>query len=301
MRRLLLAMAGALLCSAPGFAQPAPSVEALASYPNGIFLENLAVLPDGRVLVTSYTDRTLLVGSANGGFARFATLPAHPASVLPLGHGFVVAGHGASFMDGPDFLSTSLLLLLDQAGQVTHRIGLPQARFVNGMAAQGRHVLIADSAAGTIWRFDPADNAVVPWLRHEALTPDPARPNTPGVNGLKLRGDLLYFSNSSRGALYRQRLAADGAPRGEPELFARTGQVDDFDFASDGTIHAASHGPALLRVGVDGQVATTLAHGCDGCTAVAAVDGGLLVLTTGGLLEGGKDPARILKVRLPPR
>jgi hypothetical protein len=95
---------------------------------------------------------------------------------------------------------------------------------------------------------------------------------------------------------------AAGKPAGPLTPFARTGPIDDFAFLEDGSIAAATHGARLIRIDARGRVSDILADGCDACTAVAALPGGdLIVTTSGNLLEGGDAPARLLKVRLPGR
>jgi sugar lactone lactonase YvrE len=160
---------------------------------------------------------------------------------------------------------------------------------------------VADSAAGAIWRFDPATGALALWQRDDAYAPDPAvQPFRPGVNGLKFFDGALYASNTSRGALYRVALAGDGAPAGMPVRWAAPGPIDDFTFDEDGAAYAATHGATLLRVTADGAVEPVLREGCDACTSVAFAGEGaarkLYVLTTGNLLEGGDAPARVLAV-----
>lgn len=192
--------------------------------------------------------------------------------------------------------------MLRRDGSPLRAVPAPEARFLNGLVeVEPGTILAADSLAGRIWRLDPDGGEVAEWLADPQLAPDPDAPGgRPGANGLKARDGWLYVSNSSREALYR--VALDGAkPSGPLRLFARTGPIDDFAFLADGTIAAATHGAALIRIDTAGTVSTLLAEGCDGCTAVAPYgpDGDLVVLTTGGLLGGGGGPARILSVPSP--
>ncbi len=280
-----------------GAAPQGPRVETLASYPHGAFLENLAVAEDGAIYVTSYFDRTL-VALRDGAAAPFATLPAHPVGVLKTADGFIVTAHRTPFTDAPAVLSSNEILILDAAGAVVRTVAAPDARFLNGLVAIAPdRILIADSIAGLIWSFTPSSGALSPWLTDPLLSVDAATaPERPGANGLKLRDGALYISKSSRGAVYRLALTQDVAPDGALETVAAPGPVDDFAFATDGAIIAATHGAQLLRIAADGAVSPVLETGCDGCTSVAVVDDALIVLTTGNLLEGGDAPARVLRV-----
>jgi hypothetical protein len=293
----IFALLTALALPVAAAAQPT----VIASYPNGAFLENLSAGPDGRLLITSYSDKRLLAWSGEGAPVTFAQLEVHPVGILARAGDVIVSAHGAPFTGGPAFLSSNRLLVLDRAGRLVRSIAAPNARFLNGLVAlPSGVVLAADSIAGRIWRFDPASGALSSWLEHAELAPDPARPQLPGANGLKLRDGWLYVSNSGRGTLSRVKLDGD-RPGGAPELVARTGAIDDYAFLPDGSIAAATHGDRLTRIAPGGAVSDILPTGCGGCTSVAPFgpDGALVVLTTGKLLEGGKGPAQILKVAAP--
>jgi hypothetical protein len=294
---------------APGRSKAEPAIETLAEFPHGTFLENLVIDPSSAVIMTDYTGLRLLrqVIGPDGGtdglpapVATFATLDVHPAGIARLGDGYLVSAHGKSFLAGPAFVETQLLLVLDASGKEIRRIAASKARFLNGIAVSADGlVLIADSAAGIIWRFDPDANALTEWLKAPLLSPDPTAPGRPGVNGLKFHDGKLYASNSSRGAICTVSITRQGRARGPCKPYAQTGPVDDFTFDSAGAIVAATHGSTLIRVGRDRKIVPILDKGCDSCTAVvlAPDSNDYLVLTTGNLLEQGSEPARLLRVR----
>lgn len=298
-RTLIIALA---FGAAPALAEDAPGVTTIASYPHGAFLENLSVDPEGRLLFTSYFDKALTVWTGEGAPAPLARLDVHPVGVLARSGDIIVTAHGKPFGDGPEFTATNQVLVLDRGGAVTKRVPAPLALFLNGMVEIAPNViLIADSLAATIWRFEPESGTIAAWLTDPLLGGDPAKPSQlPGANGLKLQGSALYISNSARGAIYRVALAGE-APQGPVEVFASTGPVDDFTFLEVGDIAATSHGSKLLRIDTEGRVTDILPDGCDACTSVAPYGpkGDLIVLTTGNLLEGGDAPARVLRVPSP--
>jgi len=276
------------------------SIETLAAYPKGTFLENLIVEPAGRVLFTSYFAKAIEAYDS-GRALRFVTLDVHPVSIAPLTNGYLVVAHGAPFNSGPAFTSTNQLLILSREGAVQRRIPMPEARFLNGMAtARDGTILIADSGVGAVWRFDPASGAVGPWFSAPEMAPDPSGANQlPGVNGIEIVDDALVFSNSYRGALFRVALGSDGKPTGAVQNVATTGAIDDFTIAPDAAFYVATHQARILRVGADGAVSTVAPSGADGSTAVAlAGTDALYVLTTGGPLEGGQQ-AKLLRIALP--
>lgn len=277
------------------------AVRTLARFDSPAFLENLVVEPDQSIVLTSYLDRTLRAVTPSGQVSTVATLPAHPVGLLRHDDGFLISAHGASFTEGPGFTATNQLLVLDGRGQVLSTIAAPDARFLNGMVRIGPDaVLIADSIAGLIWRFTPSSGILTPWLRDERLTPDPqTQPFRPAANGLKLHDGRLFVSNSSRGTLLSVGLSPTLEPEGDLTPFASPGPVDDFVFGPGGVLYGATHGETLIAVAPDGTVSTVMAEGCDSCTSIGLAGDRLIVLTTGNLVEGGTDPARVLSVAIP--
>ncbi|MEL6189376.1 MAG: hypothetical protein AAFU79_32535, partial [Myxococcota bacterium] len=77
---------------------------------------------------------------------------------------------------------------------------------------------------------------------------------------------------------------------------------DDFVFDARGYIYVATHGEALFVIDRQGRHTALIEEGCGGCTSVlfppAKRGSTLWVLTTGHLLEGGNQPAQVLRVRL---
>lgn len=286
---------------APARAQEAARPSVIASYPTPSFLENLSVTAGGEVLFTSYLDRSVLRWTGAGAPGLLVRLDTHPVAILARPDDIVLTAHGKPFTLGPAFTATNEFVVMGRDGVVRRRTPAPDALFLNGLVELSPGLLLAaDSAAGKIWSYDPGNGSLATWLADPLLAVDPAHAQRPGANGLKLRDGFLYVSNSSRGALYRLRIA-DGRPAGALETVAAPGPIDDFAFLADGSIAAATHGAKLLRIMPGGAVSEILASGCDGCTSVALHGSGrsLLVLTTGNLLEGGSEPARLLSLPSP--
>jgi len=301
---LFACLAALSACAREPAQQACASAETLAAYPNGQFLENLIVERSGRVLFTSYIGRTIEAYDPTADAAQtFITLAAHPVAIAPYAGGYVVTAHGASFTAGPAFLASNMILLLDQNGAETARIAAPDARFLNGIGAlPDGTFLIADSIASRVWRFDPVTRALSVWLEAPELAPDATgQDQRPGANGVEVVDDAVFVSNSVRGALYRVAIDADLRPSGALTLVGEPGAIDDFAVAEDGAIYLATHQNRLLRLDQDGAVTVVLPEGADGSTAVAFTPDGdaLYALTTGGLFEGGREEAKLLRVALP--
>lgn len=303
-RTLFTALAGAVVAplTPPALAQPAPDI--LARFPNGTFLENLVVGPDGRVIFTNYFARTLETWSPATGHARFADVPQHPVSLTALEagrHALVV--HGLAFNRGPEAMrGEAAVLIVEDDGRVARRIALAEAIFPNGALLLGpQRLLVADSALGLVWAIDLGTGEASRWLADAALAPVQGQPY-PGVNGIKRAGDALLLSNSAQRLLLRQSLAG-GRAEGAPALVARmaTG-VDDFAVAPDGTVFAATHASGIARLAPGQDMPRVIAApGVEGSTAVALLpDGsGLYALGTGGLFAGGKGEAVLARIAMP--
>jgi sugar lactone lactonase YvrE len=305
---ILAAMAVAFLSAgSPAAAQGDPlpaNVRVAAEFPTGTFLENLHVAPDGTAVFTSYFAREIGLLRPDGTTGTLSRLPVHPVGIASVAGGYLVTAHGKSFTAGPDFTQTQQVLVLDAAGAVTATLPAPQALFLNGVMRLDDNVfLAADSLAATIWRIDLAARAITPWLQDAGLSRDASQQAfRPGANGIKRAGDRLIVSNSSRGTLSAVGITADGKPDGALQTIAEVGAIDDFLVEDTGAIVYTTHADTLIRLAPSGARSALMDRGCGGCTSVARARPGdprsdLIVLTTGGLLEGDKKPARILVIR----
>jgi Protein of unknown function (DUF1579) len=286
------------------FTPKATDVDVLAEYRSGTFLENAVRREDGAMLITSYLSKTLELIETGKPARMLSRLSAHPAGILKVTGGFILSAHGTPFTEGPTFTKTQKLLLLDEQGQLQKSFDAPDARFLNGLAQVGEDViLVADSIAGVIWKIDAEAQTLTPWLRDPLLAPDrEAKEARPGANGLKVSDDELLVSNSSRGILAAVKIGPKGEAKGKARLVAKTGPIDDFYVTSKGDILFTTHGAALKRLQGDGTINNVIKEGCDGCTAIVPFQlsegkNGYAVLTTGSLLEGGKNPARVLFIK----
>jgi hypothetical protein len=279
--------------------------QVLAEYPSGTFLENVVAVKGGAILLTSYFGKSLEIIEPGKAARTYAQLPAHPVGIISYRDGFLVSAHGKPFNAGPSFVETQQFLVLDAAGAVKETFAAPQARFLNGLMTHGGDAaLVADSIAGVIWRVEPSKQRITPWLQDAALAQDPsAKEFRPGANGLKRKGNALLISNSSRGQLLKIQMNNAGQPAGAIKTMAQTGPIDDFLVTKSGDILFTTHSDQLKRLRQSGSIETVLPNGCDGCTSLArfrfdnAVDG-VALLTTGGLLEGGTQPARVLFIAI---
>ncbi|KAI0154667.1 hypothetical protein GGR57DRAFT_466280 [Xylariaceae sp. FL1272] len=134
---------------------------------------------------------------------------------------------------------------------------LPDAVFLNGAASLPSHpetVILADSNLGALWRVNTSSGAV------DELATDPAfefpanATTAIGINGLKIVGDYLYYTNTAQAVFGRVQIASTGELVGDIEtLFTSPGvSWDDLYVAADGTAYLCQGPGAVLRVTTDG-------------------------------------------------
>ncbi|KAK3904370.1 hypothetical protein C8A05DRAFT_13766 [Staphylotrichum tortipilum] len=205
--------------------------------------------------------------------------------------------------------STSLREIqhIPNSGLLSAIVALPQNPTV---------VLVADTSLGQILRVDT--HAPAKW---EVVLADWATMHYPpwaslqfGVNGLTIRGEYLYWTNSFVATIYRVRITEDGyaAPGARPEevTWVRSLFVDGLVFGPEGngdqTLWAATNADnRVLAISGEGKV-TTVAGAPDEMTAAGVVaprfgrlagdehtlyvasSGGIVLPVNGTEFEGGK-------------
>ncbi|KAI4861183.1 hypothetical protein F4820DRAFT_434608 [Hypoxylon rubiginosum] len=263
----------------------------------GTWLENLAVRPNGDLLMTMLTPsaslwtlkrpysphpEASLVHTFSGATGLNGITETSPDTFVLLsaeysGVGEPVAGSFAvwevSFRRGPSSSSTPSIRKITD---------FPEAQLANGIASvpscESDIVLVGDSFAGSLWRIDTRTGAREPLIQQAPSMSAPAGGALPiGINGLKVRAGYAYWSNSAQVAVYRTRIdghgylaapapsatAADGTAVVVEETVATLDGspfVDDFAFDNRGLLWAATNGDNkvdVVRVG-DGFVETVV-------------------------------------------
>jgi sugar lactone lactonase YvrE len=283
----------------PPALRPVPS-RVVATWPVGTFVENLAALPTGGLVVSVLSRSEVELISPDGSRRVLATTPAPPAGIVASDEAcFVLAGEPGR---GP-----YRVLQVGLDGQLSEWVSVPDARFLNGftLANPGTGYAV-DSMLGQIVRIDldPPGHEVV--LAHELLAKTTSMPEMPAVNGVKRRDDELILTNTERALALRAPLGANG-PTGEVEVIAERLRGDDLAIGADGGIYVTTHiHNSLVRLGPDGGRVAIAGpdQGMAGSTACAfGALGGLYVTTTGGIvmpLNGVTQPAKLVRLDVPP-
>jgi len=262
------------------------SSNVVATWPKGSFAENLAVRPDGSILVSLHSHpRIDRYDPATGAVAPFVDLPA-PAAGLALDDRGDLWVTGGALGVAPGYVWR-----VTPAGRVEPWVEIPDAYFMNGSTPliDGRTLLVCESATGRLLAVDMSARKWRTWLADPRLAPSDSR--MPGANGVKVFGGFAYISVTDSNMLYRVKIAGDGAA-GALETVAENLRADDFAFSRSGALYIATHpAQSVVRLSADGRERVTIAgprEGAVGSTACAfgrapGDENALYVTTTGGV------------------
>src|ERR1700744_1908309 len=241
---------------------PTVTLTPVAYFPQGYFLENLAVRADGSILITALLQKELWWGPS-----------ATPGTVVEpaLVHTFEHPVPGITEV-APDVFIISLteayttheshLVRMDFAGR---RPGTPvspklvytfgdRVRGLNGSCLLGpKAMAIADCFAGLLWRVDLTDDArnatAAVWLSDDTMAFDPDSgvppPPQPGINGVRYGAQTGYLYYTSTAQKVFMRVPVDTAtldPSGPAQFVAAIDNADDFCLDEDaGVAYVTRH------------------------------------------------------------
>ncbi|KAI4639905.1 hypothetical protein J4E93_008704 [Alternaria ventricosa] len=252
----------------PALPLPARTVAQLSTVPT--WLENLAVRPNGDLLVTQLAPVPILYTIKNPSLGNATLEPIyefHAANVTDLlgitetapDTYAIIAGNATTNSTG--YAGTwsvwqAAFASPDVSTPTVHKIAnVPRAKLLNGAAtlpSDPSIVIMADSQYGLLFRFDTKTGTSEIIADGPELKPYPEMHNGTvgfGANGLKIRDGWVYFSNSDLIAIYRVPITSRGyishSPKAVVELYANltavANFVDDFTFGLDGTLWAVSN------------------------------------------------------------
>jgi len=227
---------------------PIVTLNPVAYFPKGYFLENLAVRADESILITAVLQQELWwVPAAKPGAV------VEPVLVHTFDHpitGIAEIAADVFIVNLTEAYTTheSHLVRIDFNGW---KPGLPvspetiytfdeRVRGLNGSCLIGPNVLvIADCFAGLIWRIDLADagrsSTARVWLADDTMADDPDSgvppPPQPGVNGVRYGAETGYLYYTSTAQQVFMRVPVDPStldPVGPAQFVAAIDNADDF-------------------------------------------------------------------------
>ncbi|KAJ4269835.1 hypothetical protein NW762_001504 [Fusarium torreyae] len=293
-------------------------VRLLHEYPLGSFVENIAVRPNGELLVT--LPYIAEVHSINPLHSDHNPKVIHKFEGINSVFGITEYDHDVYAVNGGNFSIAEGTVLgtyrvdslnLTQAEPKATRIAdFPTAQFLNGMTflpqwgPGPRNVLVNDAIGGVVYHLDPIsghyyialNNTYTQAHQHPVL-------GSFGVNGIKIGDGMAYLTNTGLGVLVRFPVHPNGTEveGGSVEILSHennsTWFYDDFALRDTTGFVTTGSGNSIERVvapsiGARGPISTNIVAGSLNSTAVAGPtaaafgrtekDGHILYVTTSG-------------------
>ncbi|KAL6717265.1 hypothetical protein ACLMJK_005180 [Lecanora helva] len=248
------------------------STRLVYEFPNGTFVENIAVRSSGSVLTTIITSpdlylinpldanpRANLVHRFPSGFSLLGITETTPDTFFVVVSNFTVStastapGSNTIFrvaFDSPNATATA---------SITHVATIEDAKLLNGLTTLNNHtILAADSGRGQVWSVNTDTGVAKIVISDPLMAPtSPNGLNSIGINGLHLRdSSTLFFTNTAQALLAKIHINLDGIPKSPATLVARSFKgtaYDDFALSrtSGNAFLATGSGNSIARVNVE--------------------------------------------------
>lgn len=247
----------ALLISAVSFARPANSAPAqlpssiiprnvarsisasvhdIYDFGKGTWVENLAVRSNGQILVTLLTAPEVhQVDPVQKSATLVHTFPSALGciGITELGSDifYVAVGNLSTktFTAPTGTFSVWKIDMNQNPATVSKVADFPQVNSFNGMTPHNGLLLIADSGAGAVWSLNVNNGQTMKVIADPLMAPTASPPT--GVNGIKVRNNFLYFTNSNQAIWAKIPINGDGTPAGSSTIeIPNFTATDDFQF-----------------------------------------------------------------------
>jgi hypothetical protein len=176
--------------------------------PTGLFIENIAVRPSSELLLTSVASSTLYMldpGVANATLREVYTFPNSTGLLGIVEYQPDVYAVVASTLNlttrrtVPGTVSTIWRIdLRTRTVAATPIVGIPQSKVLNGLTVVPEYpdlLLAADSDIGAVYEVRVSEGTARVAIQDASMAAGTPAPSL-GINGLHIRGNELYFSNS---------------------------------------------------------------------------------------------------------
>ncbi|KAK4082354.1 uncharacterized protein Triagg1_2166 [Trichoderma aggressivum f. europaeum] len=280
-------------------------------FANGTTIENIAVRSNGSLLVTlSSTPELYQVDPFNpenpklvhhfSGYLALVGITEVSPDVFTL----IASNFSAATGESPSSWAVWQVAFQEEQTEISKVTDLPGAEFPNGMTTletTPNTVLIADSAAGVVYRVNTQTGEFQVVLEDETFKAAPGSPQPIGVNGIRYLDNYVYYTNSFGPLFGRVPVNASGSAVGDFEVILAGIIGDDFTITPQAAYIAGNPTNVVTEVMLDGE-SKVIAGNINsslvaGATSVqfgrTARDSNVLYVTTTGTVnatftEGGK-------------
>ena len=264
---LLLLLAPLSVLAHPALSpRSGPTVRSIYEF-SDFRMENLAPRSNGHLLLTASNQPFLYDIDPTASSPSPSKLPSIPGVLSVLGIAeispdvFAVAAGNYSSSMVPTTGSFGIWQVdMTQAEPTVKLITqIPTAEGLNGMAALNGFsgtILVADTILGAVYKVDVSTGAYSIAIQNDDFAPVAGHTPAFGINGLRMSGGDLYFTNSAQGLFGRVPVNGEGAAEGDVQILARletsAGTYDDLDLDCEGNSWIATHTDMVLTVTTGG-------------------------------------------------
>ncbi|KAF8853293.1 hypothetical protein BDZ45DRAFT_598786 [Acephala macrosclerotiorum] len=240
---------------------PLPS-KIIHQFPLPTFIENLAIRPNGQVLVTVVNTASLILLDPSLSspepvlIHKFDNVLAVTGIIELERDVFYVAAGNYDLMKGNEFGSYSIWKVdvngFEEEGKAKvekiaslEKHGLPNG--FESLPGKKDFFIFADSDVGAVVKVDVKTGASSVIIDVEEMK-HLAEGIPIGINGLKVLDGHLYWSNTNKKTFNRIKIDADGSPTGKAEILESDITIDDFCFDKKGNAWVTTHGDNTVAV-----------------------------------------------------
>ena len=253
------------------------STRTVFQFPNGSWVENIAVRANGNLLLTRIDAPELFIIDPSAANPKAQLVYSFPEATGLAGIAetspdkFALIAGNFSFATGAqlgswsiwtvDFSKTSCTCNGTVGPEITKVTNISSAKFLNGMSSLNNDtVLVGDIDEGVIYGVNVNTGSSYVASAGDPLlapTPNPILGNV-SVNGIHVRDNFLYFVTSATNIFGRMPIRADGAQIGNASIVAHAFNssigFDDFTFDDKGNFFlVTASGNSIQQVTPDGR------------------------------------------------
>jgi hypothetical protein len=247
-----------------------PVIRQIYTFPKNRFIENIAVRSNSDLLLTSFSAPTLFTLDPTASSPNVTILYTFPNST-GLGGITEISPDVFTIVSGVwDLANTRAIIgtlsiwtvnLRSPTLAVRHITGIVNSTIFNGLTrvpGSSKLVLAADSDIGAVWRVNIITGQYDIAFSDPLFAPVGSSPGSNlGINGIRAKGNFLYFTNSAQGFFGRVAINSRGDKVGTVEIVANMtasgGVYDDFAIDESGNSWIATHPDYVVKVKSSGK------------------------------------------------